>query len=70
MGSELPGSLERRDWCQLEAGEGILHVGGLPCLSLQWDLVCQQRGLNKLTSTCFFIGVLVGAVVYGYLSDR
>nr|AAH25813.1 Slc22a7 protein [Mus musculus] len=35
-----------------------------------WDLVCEQRGLNKVTSTCFFIGVLLGAVVYGYLSDR
>nr|XP_048301254.1 solute carrier family 22 member 7 [Myodes glareolus]XP_048301255.1 solute carrier family 22 member 7 [Myodes glareolus] len=36
----------------------------------EWDLVCEQRGLNKITSTCFFIGVLLGAVVYGYLSDR
>ncbi|XP_052047814.1 solute carrier family 22 member 7 [Apodemus sylvaticus] len=39
-------------------------------IATEWDLVCQQRGLNKMTSTCFFIGVLVGAVVYGYLSDR
>lgn len=52
------------------AGEGLIHIEGLPRLSSQWDLVCQQRGLNKITSTCFFIGVLVGAVVYGYLSDR
>ncbi|XP_042122112.2 solute carrier family 22 member 7 isoform X2 [Peromyscus maniculatus bairdii] len=36
----------------------------------EWDLVCEQRGLNKVISTCFFIGVLLGAVVYGYLSDR
>lgn len=36
----------------------------------EWDLVCEQRGLNKITSTCFFVGVLLGAVVYGYLSDR
>ncbi|XP_055468964.1 solute carrier family 22 member 7 [Psammomys obesus] len=39
-------------------------------IATEWDLVCQQRGLNKITSTCFFIGVLVGAVLYGYLSDR
>ncbi|XP_051008841.1 LOW QUALITY PROTEIN: solute carrier family 22 member 7 [Acomys russatus] len=39
-------------------------------IATEWDLVCQQRGLNKITSTCFFVGVLVGAVVYGYLSDR
>ncbi|XP_057555262.1 solute carrier family 22 member 7 [Hippopotamus amphibius kiboko] len=41
-----------------------------PCLSLQWDLVCEQKGLNRATSTFFFGGVLVGAVAYGYLSDR
>lgn len=51
-------------------GEGLGHREGPHCLSLQWDLVCEQRGLNKITSTCFFVGVLVGAVVYGYLSDR
>ncbi|XP_029417479.1 solute carrier family 22 member 7 isoform X2 [Nannospalax galili] len=39
-------------------------------IATEWDLVCEQRGLNKLTSTFFFIGVLVGAVIYGYLSDR
>lgn len=39
-------------------------------IATEWDLVCEQRGLNKVTSTCFFIGVLLGAVVYGYLSDR
>ncbi|KAJ1068513.1 hypothetical protein K5549_005209 [Capra hircus] len=36
----------------------------------EWDLVCEQKGLNKATSTFFFAGVLVGAVAYGYLSDR
>ncbi|XP_036024196.1 solute carrier family 22 member 7 [Onychomys torridus] len=39
-------------------------------ITTEWDLVCEQRGLNKITSTCFFIGVLLGAVAYGYLSDR
>ncbi|XP_009671434.2 solute carrier family 22 member 7 [Struthio camelus] len=36
----------------------------------QWDLVCEQRGLNQATATFFFIGVTVGAVIFGYLSDR
>ncbi|CAH7215740.1 solute carrier family 22 member 7 [Phodopus roborovskii] len=39
-------------------------------IATEWDLVCEQRGLNKITSTCFFIGMILGAVVYGYLSDR
>lgn len=39
-------------------------------LVFQWDLVCEQRGLNQATATFFFIGVTMGAVVFGYLSDR
>uniref|UniRef100_A0A2K6C5X0 Solute carrier family 22 member 7 n=1 Tax=Macaca nemestrina TaxID=9545 RepID=A0A2K6C5X0_MACNE len=36
----------------------------------QWDLVCEQKGLNRAASTFFFAGVLVGAMAFGYLSDR
>ncbi|NWR61054.1 S22A7 protein, partial [Bucorvus abyssinicus] len=39
-------------------------------ISTQWDLVCEQRGLNQATATFFFAGVTVGAVLFGYLSDR
>ncbi|NXK11960.1 S22A7 protein, partial [Herpetotheres cachinnans] len=39
-------------------------------ISTQWDLVCEQRGLNQATATFFFVGVTMGAVVFGYLSDR
>uniref|UniRef100_A0A8D2MFM6 Solute carrier family 22 member 7 n=1 Tax=Zonotrichia albicollis TaxID=44394 RepID=A0A8D2MFM6_ZONAL len=39
-------------------------------ISTQWDLVCEQRGLNQATATFFFIGVTVGAMVFGDLSDR
>ncbi|XP_007934404.1 solute carrier family 22 member 7 [Orycteropus afer afer] len=39
-------------------------------IATEWDLVCEQKGLNKATSTFFFAGVLVGAVVFGYLADR
>ncbi|KAJ1147825.1 hypothetical protein NDU88_000679 [Pleurodeles waltl] len=35
-----------------------------------WDLVCEQKWLNKASSTFFFIGVTVGAILIGYLSDR
>ncbi|XP_059557590.1 solute carrier family 22 member 7 isoform X2 [Myotis daubentonii] len=39
-------------------------------IATEWDLVCEQKGLNRATSTFFFVGVLVGAVAFGYLSDR
>ncbi|XP_011512558.1 solute carrier family 22 member 7 isoform X1 [Homo sapiens] len=44
-------------------------LGGL-LSGMEWDLVCEQKGLNRAASTFFFAGVLVGAVAFGYLSDR
>ena len=52
------------------AGEGPVPTGGPSLPDLQWDLVCEQKGLSRATSTFFFAGVLVGAVAFGYLSDR
>ncbi|XP_031435204.1 solute carrier family 22 member 7-like [Clupea harengus] len=39
-------------------------------LASEWDLVCEKKGLNKATTTIFFIGVMFGAVTFGILSDR
>ncbi|XP_036963976.1 solute carrier family 22 member 7-like isoform X3 [Acanthopagrus latus] len=39
-------------------------------LATEWDLVCDKRRLNKTLATIFFIGVMLGAAVFGYLSDR
>ncbi|XP_062408821.1 solute carrier family 22 member 7-like [Sardina pilchardus] len=39
-------------------------------LATEWDLVCDQRGMTKVTATIFFIGVMVGAAIFGTLSDR
>lgn len=36
----------------------------------QWDLVCDRRSHTKTMSTYFFLGVMLGAVVFGYLSDK
>nr|XP_055029179.1 solute carrier family 22 member 7 [Misgurnus anguillicaudatus] len=37
-------------------------------LATQWDLVCDKRAMNKLTTTIFFIGVMFGAAAFGSLS--
>ncbi|XP_052000953.1 solute carrier family 22 member 7 [Xyrauchen texanus] len=37
-------------------------------LATQWDLVCEKRAMNKLTTTIFFIGVMFGAAAFGSLS--
>ncbi|XP_028303635.1 solute carrier family 22 member 7-like [Gouania willdenowi] len=39
-------------------------------LAGEWDLVCDNKRLNRAVVTIFFIGVMVGAAVFGYLSDR
>nr|XP_029539947.1 solute carrier family 22 member 7-like [Oncorhynchus nerka] len=36
----------------------------------QWDLVCDSKKLNQALATFFFIGVTIGAVIFGYLSDK
>ncbi|XP_063173900.1 solute carrier family 22 member 7 [Candoia aspera] len=39
-------------------------------IATQWDLVCEHKSLNQATATFFFFGVMLGAVIFGYLSDR
>ncbi|KAM9363693.1 uncharacterized protein ABDE67_018963 [Symphorus nematophorus] len=39
-------------------------------LATEWDLVCDKRRVNKATATIYFTGVMLGAAVFGYLSDR
>uniref|UniRef100_A0A672YJU4 Solute carrier family 22 member 6 n=1 Tax=Sphaeramia orbicularis TaxID=375764 RepID=A0A672YJU4_9TELE len=39
-------------------------------LATEWDLVCDDRKLSRATVTIFFIGVMLGAGVFGHLSDR
>ncbi|XP_078138862.1 solute carrier family 22 member 6-B-like [Centroberyx gerrardi] len=39
-------------------------------LATEWDLVCSRKGMNKATATIFFIGVMFGAPLFGFLSDR
>uniref|UniRef100_A0A3P8TFT5 Solute carrier family 22 member 6 n=1 Tax=Amphiprion percula TaxID=161767 RepID=A0A3P8TFT5_AMPPE len=39
-------------------------------LAMEWDLVCDKKPVNSATATIFFMGVMVGAAIFGYLSDR
>lgn len=39
-------------------------------LATEWDLVCDKRRVNRATATIFFMGVMLGGAVFGYLSDR
>ncbi|KAM7394313.1 hypothetical protein PAMP_021126 [Pampus punctatissimus] len=39
-------------------------------LATEWDLVCSRKAMNKATVTIFFIGVMCGAPLFGFLSDR
>ncbi|KAJ8361533.1 hypothetical protein SKAU_G00180580 [Synaphobranchus kaupii] len=39
-------------------------------IATEWDLVCDKRSLSKATATIFFVGVMIGALLFGSLSDR
>lgn len=36
----------------------------------EWNLVCDRAWLKNLTQTIFMLGILVGNMVFGHLSDR
>ena len=36
----------------------------------QWDLVCDRARTNSVLSSLYMAGLLVGAMGFGYLSDR
>lgn len=35
-----------------------------------WNLICDRQWLKNLTQTIFMLGILVGNMVFGHLSDR
>lgn len=36
----------------------------------EWNLVCNREWLKNLTQTIFMLGILVGNMLFGHLSDR
>ncbi|XP_036403098.1 solute carrier family 22 member 7-like [Megalops cyprinoides] len=42
----------------------------LSTTATQWDLVCDNKKLNQSLATLFFVGVTIGAVLFGNLSDK
>ncbi|XP_045039314.2 solute carrier family 22 member 6 [Desmodus rotundus] len=36
----------------------------------EWDLVCSHRALRQLAQSLYMVGVLLGAMAFGYLADR
>ncbi|XP_042358516.1 solute carrier family 22 member 7-like [Plectropomus leopardus] len=39
-------------------------------LATEWDLVCDRKSLRKTSSTVFFAGIMIGAIVFGFLCDK
>lgn len=49
------------DFDRSEVGETIIS---------EWDLVCDRAGLTNLAEVVFLVGVGVGGVVGGWISDK
>ncbi|KAJ0067342.1 hypothetical protein NL108_016770, partial [Boleophthalmus pectinirostris] len=39
-------------------------------LATEFDLVCDRKSLARTTSTIFFMGVMLGAIAFGFLCDK
>lgn len=52
----------------LEEAEGLPCIW--PLLCPQWNLVCSHRAFRQLAQSLYMVGVLLGAMMFGYLADR
>ncbi|XP_070835104.1 solute carrier family 22 member 7-like isoform X1 [Chaetodon trifascialis] len=68
----LSGSNSSEDAVTVQCQNGWVYDNSTfkSTLVTEWDLVCSRKGMNKATVTVFFIGVMVGAPIFGFLSDR
>ncbi|KAM3930694.1 solute carrier family 22 member 7-like isoform 2-T2 [Leptodactylus fuscus] len=65
------GVMVNRSWLQsCDQGWDYDHTTFSSTTVTQWDLVCERKGLSQILATFFFIGVMLGTVMFGYLSDR
>ncbi|XP_074802461.1 LOW QUALITY PROTEIN: solute carrier family 22 member 13-like [Natator depressus] len=49
----------------------LLQISGLTqCKALRFDLVCDRKELHDISQSIYMVGLLLGAVVFGFLSDR
>ncbi|XP_037320836.2 solute carrier family 22 member 7-like isoform X1 [Pungitius pungitius] len=39
-------------------------------MATEWDLVCDRKSLTQTTGSIFFLGVILGGLVFGFLSDK
>ncbi|XP_068597090.1 solute carrier family 22 member 7-like [Brachionichthys hirsutus] len=68
----------------LANGSNITDLQTMPCqngwiydnstftstIATEWDLVCDRKSLANTSTTIFFMGVMVGSIILGYLSDK
>ncbi|XP_069571487.1 solute carrier family 22 member 7-like [Brachyistius frenatus] len=68
----LSGSKSGEDALTVQCQNGWVYDNSTfkSTLVTEWDLVCSRKWMNKATAAIFFIGVMFGAPVFGFLGDR
>ncbi|KAL2939755.1 Organic cation/carnitine transporter 1 [Bienertia sinuspersici] len=55
--------------CGLERGSWEWVDGHKSSIIAEWGLLCQHKFLAALPASCFFLGSIIGAAIYGRLAD-
>ena len=48
----------------------LISDRGMVCYVFQWGLICDHRHLKAMTQAVYMMGLLVGAVAFGSISDH
>ncbi|NXB14974.1 S226B protein, partial [Rhagologus leucostigma] len=70
---EANGSAPNSSWPETEpCGNGWTYDRSVftSTIITEWDLVCSSRRLKQLAQSVYMVGVLVGGIIFGGLSDR
>ncbi|XP_006783570.2 solute carrier family 22 member 7-like [Neolamprologus brichardi] len=55
-------------WCQ--SGWVYDNSTFISTLATEWNLVCDKKSQTKTTNTIFFVGVMIGALAFGFFCDK
>ncbi|KAJ7392479.1 hypothetical protein OS493_012145 [Desmophyllum pertusum] len=69
-GTFKPGDKDYKFRCSIPRDDWEFDTSELNSVVTEWDLVCDVSALSMLTKAVMFLGVMIGVLVGGFLSDK